>query len=109
MSIPIVNYRKCPSAEDIVDSLTAGGAGLHQDLLRVVGKLVFAFRLSDHEILDLLLPKVLDNGRPEGEARREIQTTISKARQTAYLNGVDHTKDTCSETDLDVLVAIVRQ
>src|SRR5258708_6332220 len=109
MSIPIVNYRKCPSAEDIVDSLTAGGAGLHQDLMRVVGKLVFAFRLSDHEILDLLLPKVIDNGRPEGEARREIQTTISKVRQTEYLNGVDQTKDKWSEPDLDEIRAIVSQ
>jgi hypothetical protein len=109
MSIEIVNYQKAPSAKDIVDSLTAGGAGLHQDLMRVVGKLAFAHKHDDHEILDLLLQKVIDGCRSEGQARSEILKTIAKVRQTSAVTGATSKADKWPEPDLDQIGAIVNQ
>jgi hypothetical protein len=111
MSITIVNYQKAPSAEDFIYSkLKPAGSGLYRSLMSVIGGLAFKFSLTDHEILDILLQRVIDYGRSEWVARDEITKTIASVRRSAsvpYSGTEERTK--WPEPDLDEIPAIVNQ
>lgn len=99
------------SAEDFIYSkLKPAGSGLYRSLMSLIGGLAFKFNLTDHEILDILLQKVIDYGRSEWVARDEITKTIASVRCSSsvpYSGTEERTK--WPEPDLDEISAIVNK
>jgi len=81
------------------------GAGLHAWIMREVRIAGDVFNLSDSAILDALLPIAVSAGRPIGEARSEIEKTISTVRRTPG-NSTTERKPKWPLPDLDLIEAI---
>jgi hypothetical protein len=105
VAVTIHNY--CKKTYQPSQSPVAG-SGLHAWIMREVRIASDVFYLTDSAILDLLLPLAVSAGRPEGEARSEIEKTISTVRRTRG-TGSGERKPKWPNPDLELIESIVRK